>query len=490
MLKNKSAIILSTLALSTTTGCADFLEDFPFDTLGNVGGCPSCGKSTGFVVGTAGSTGTGLGSGNDDATSVGGDETGTQRECADPNSLTAPYVFVYSGSLTGHTKWTCDRIYILEEGAQVEIRDGILDIEPGTTIKGKSGSALIIEKDAVINAVGTPDKPIVFTSDRTKDKTRGDWGGLVLLGNAPTNQGQGIFAEGFPIPRTYGGTNAAHNCGTLQYVRVEWAGFPITIDNELNAITFYGCGTETKMDHVQVHMGFDDGIEWFGGGFDAHHLIVTGAKDDSLDMDLGFSGRLQHIFVHQDPVLGHSGFEVSSNKANPAALPRTKAIVANATIIGSGSSGQGSNAFIFKEGAEFEIYNTIAINSTDELFDLWSPQTMSSMTGGISTIAGSILSTADTATALMEARKGFTLTPENFEDWLKEPARGNFIRLDAELPSASWGAHNIKPPIGGRADTGATDLPSGLVQTDYIGAVDPNAAEDWTKASWTNYSVL
>lgn len=471
----------STVALTNTgvTNCADFLEDFPFDTFGQV---------TGSAVETNNSVGT-VEDGVNTGTVTGGDETGTQRECADPNRLDAPYVLVTANTLTGHTKWTCDKIYILAQDAQVEVRDGVLDIEPGTTIKGKAGSALIIEKDAMINAVGTPDKPIVFTSDKTTNRSPGDWGGLALLGKAPTNQGPDLYAEGFAIPRSYGGDDPAHNCGTLQYLRVEWAGFALTTDNELNGITFYGCGSQTTMDHVQVHMGLDDGIEWFGGGFDAHHLIVTGAKDDALDIDLGFQGALQHIFVHQDPNRGDNAFEVSSNELDYAATPVTKPMIANATIIGSGGTGVKSRAFTFKQGARFGIYNTIAANSTNELFSFSSAETILPMIDGVSTVVGSILGTADSATALMKAEDIPMFTPDLFELWLVEPGRDNHLRKDPGFPSAAWGAHNIKPAKDGLASTGAASLPDGLEPTDYIGAVDPHAEGDWTKASWTNYSV-
>lgn len=486
MLKHKCAITLSVLALATTTGCSEFLEDFPFDTFGQVEDCPSC-TSTGILVVTAGSTGSNLGTGNFDTTSV-GDQTGAPVECADPNDPAAPVEIVDSDKV-GTTNWTCDKIYVLEQDAQVVIKSGVLNIQAGTTIKGKSGSALIIEKDAAINAVGTADKPIVFTSSRPTDQARGDWGGLVFLGKAPTNQGTDIPAEGFATPRTYGGTDATHNCGTLQYVRVEWAGFALSTDNELNAITFYGCGSQTQMDHVQVHMGLDDGIEWFGGGFDAHHLIVTGAKDDSLDLDLGFTGVLQHIFIHQDPAVGDNGFEVSNNELDFKWTPITKPKIANLTFVGSGETGQKSRAFTFKQGADYEIYNSIAVNSKNELFQFQSAETQTYMTGGQATIKGSILDTADDTTPLVKTDDGFTLDAVTLENWLKEPSRENHVRGDAGLPSAAWGSPNIKPAVGGLASTGATTLPAEFVPTTYVGAVDPEAATDWTKAAWTNYSV-
>src|SRR5678816_4396357 len=76
-------------------------------------------------------------------------------------------------------------------------------------------------------------------------RSRGDWGGLVMLGKAPINVGGNIpggtgicppegcknapgtfYIEGLVgnADSVYGGTDPNHNCGTLRYVRVEYAG--------------------------------------------------------------------------------------------------------------------------------------------------------------------------------------------------------------------------------------------------------------------------
>ena len=64
----------------------------------------------------------------------------------------------------------------------------ILTIEPGTKIVGETGKngGLIITRSSKIIADGTVEKPIVFTSEAAKPQ-RGDWSGVVILGNAPTN---------------------------------------------------------------------------------------------------------------------------------------------------------------------------------------------------------------------------------------------------------------------------------------------------------------
>lgn len=128
-----------------------------------------------------------------------------------------------------------------------------LTIEPGTIIKGdkQTMATLIAERGGKIIAQGTADAPIVFTSAQPKGQRKpGDWGGVILCGNAPHNAGQAQIEGG---PRTKHGGNDIHdNSGVLSYVRVEFAGYPFATDQEINGITFGSVGDGTKVDHVQV----------------------------------------------------------------------------------------------------------------------------------------------------------------------------------------------------------------------------------------------
>lgn len=74
---------------------------------------------------------------------------------------------VVSGQITSATTWTSDKIW--ELAGKVVVEGTTLTIEPGTIIKGRTGtgtlaSALIIARGAKIEACGTAAKPIIFTS--------------------------------------------------------------------------------------------------------------------------------------------------------------------------------------------------------------------------------------------------------------------------------------------------------------------------------------
>lgn len=189
---------------------------------------------------------------------------------------------------------TKDKKYLIK--GQVFVRSGaVLTIEPGTVIFGDKASkgTLVIDKGGKIIADGTAAAPIVFTSGQpagTRD--RGDWGGLVILGNAPVNQPDPAI-EGITPAVIFGGTNNADNSGILKYVRVEFAGIELTPNNETNSITLGGVGSGTQMDYTQVSFGGDDGFEWFGGSINSKHLVAFAMWDDCFDVDFGFTGKVQ-----------------------------------------------------------------------------------------------------------------------------------------------------------------------------------------------------
>jgi hypothetical protein len=159
-----------------------------------------------------------------------------------------------------------------------------LEIEPGTIIFGRSGADyLVISRDSKIEATGTAEQPIIMTSYNDViggEVNAGQWGGLVILGNAPSTRcpqddsNCSLQIEGAAEGAVFGGTDSEDNSGILNYLVVKYAGFEIAPDNELNGITFGGVGSGTTVDYVQVHANSDDGVEFFGGSVNAKHLVL------------------------------------------------------------------------------------------------------------------------------------------------------------------------------------------------------------------------
>jgi len=268
-----------------------------------------------------------------------------------------------------------------------------LTIEPGVVIYGSSGAdALVIRRGSQINAVGTPTNPIIFTSESNMLGTAGpdtvqQWGGLIVLGRAPqtdctvdTSKAPGdpdceAFIEGLaPGTAIFGGATETDNSGTMQYVQVRFGGFEFNVGgaggNELNGISLGGVGSGTTFDHIQVHNNFDDGIEWFGGNVSGSHYVLTGIGDDSLDVDVGYKGAAQFVYVRQRATSGNHMIEGDSN-SNPDDTPRTNFVISNATFVGDGSD---IDALLLRGNMDATLVNSIVTTATaGECLDLDGP---------------------------------------------------------------------------------------------------------------------
>jgi hypothetical protein len=396
-----------------------------------------------------------------------------------------------SGTIEADTTWACDHTL---SGIVSVKNNAKLTIQPGVTIKGANGSALVIGKGSQLFAEGTAEAPIVFTSALPAgSRARGDWGGLVLLGTAPNNLQTGTgAAEGLDAndpTYQYGGTDTASSCGALKYVRVEFAGFELTKDNELNGITFYSCGTGTRVDYVQSHMGKDDGLEAFGGQWNGKHIVITGALDDSFDADQGFTGSLQYVFIQQDNAGGNYGFEWSNQKDVLDAMPRTHPVVSNVTFIGTGSSGSPvetkSTAVNFKEGSAGGIHNAILAYSYNAGIELTSEATELIADAGEVAITDTILWNNSVKDGGASPYAGSDDSEWDIQGFVEDAGNRNHIDVDPKLGSYTWGSANIVPAADSPA-LGNGRAVDGLEATDYIGAVK-DAAGDWT-VGWTNYA--
>ncbi len=423
-------------------------------------------------------------------------------------------VVYVDASITASTTWTADTIWILAANTIVYVEAGTLTIEPGTTILGEQGSALIVTRDGDIDARGTADAPIVFTSAQPEGSRKpGDWGGVVLLGDAPLNKSAPRQIEGIEgdEPRAkYGGVDEFSDCGALDYVRIEYAGFEAFEGNELNGLTMGGCGRNTFIRHVQVHMGLDDGIELFGGTVDLKWIVLTGIGDDSLDWDEGWQGRVQFLVIHQYPVHpdpavtknGDEGFESDGNitdtdgdKILENIAPFSMPVVTNVTMLGSNDPASSQSAMHLKEGTGGDLHNMIVGYQTSRGLDIQDALTVDMAIAGDLDITHSLFFSIGATGNVYAASE---TSPDNDGDfneggWLQAPAKDNRFGDNSGIPAPAAPVNGKPPawvsdptvfwipPAGSEAEGSAWTVPDEdfYDSVNYVGAVRPGATVPW-----------
>lgn len=291
-----------------------------------------------------------------------------------------------STDITTNTTWTADKMYLIKNIINVT-SGATLTIEAGTLIKGDKASkaTLVINRGGKINAIGTVDKPIVFTSNQPAGtRAAGDWGGIVILGKAPNNQGndtpiEGITSTTDATKTSHGGTDPADNSGTMKYVRIEFAGVPLSPDNEINGLTLGSVGSGTTLDYIEVYRSGDDAFEFFGGTVNAKHLLAIGTLDDDFDADFGYSGKVQFAlaqrFINLADISGSNGFETDNDGSGSAKTPLTSAVFSNVTVIGplsaanmSGFNANYQHAAQIRRNSSLSILNSIFTGYTEGIY--------------------------------------------------------------------------------------------------------------------------
>ena len=430
---------------------------------------------------------------------------------------------VISADITADRTLHADTVYTLS--GFIHVANGAtLTIQPGTQIQGDFntlGSSLFIMRGAKIQAVGTAELPIVFTSSRPAGQRQpGDWGGLILIGNGIINRSSPVILEGTntggdnPAVDYSGGNDNADNSGELSYVRVEFAGFAPAQDAELNSFTLAAIGSGTKLSYLESEAGLDDSFEFFGGAVDGQHLVSYESGDDHFDMSEGYSGRLQYLIAFQSQVLqpragagnvsnDPEGIENDGcNGANctngQESQPFTIPLVANFTLIGTGpgvvDATTGGIGMMLRRGTGGYYLNGVVSRWPRAAISLRDATTDTRIQAGDLQVKNVLMTDI---TTLFQATSGsntqFELDPvANALEQSVETTASLFTALPSSPAAAA--DFDWTPPGGSAAATGglttfsgavATKAGSFITATAYRGAADP-AGDKWWEG-WTSY---
>lgn len=434
---------------------------------------------------------------------------------------------VISADITSNRTLHSDTVYTLRGFIHVQ-PPAVLTIEAGTTILGDFsvlGSSLFIMRGARIQAVGTADAPIVFTSSRPAGQRQsGDWGGLILIGNATINKAGVVNIEGTgtdPVANpsvNYGqGTTDTDNSGTLRYVRVEFAGFGPADGQELNSFTFAALGSGTQLSYLQSLAGLDDSFEWFGGTADAKYLVSYKSGDDHFDMSEGFRGRLQFLIAVQpstqpsiragagntsgDPVgIENDGCDGNGCTAGRNSQPFTVPLVANFTLIGTGpgtwvdGTGSGGYGMVLRRGTGGFYVNGLISRWPRGAIGLRDAETQTRITNG-DFILRNVLVGADNA-LLFQAGQ-VPVIDAGANNIIQVAQNTTALITAAPLQPANAAALDFTPAAGSPATTGGYSPFTGAVltkagnfvtATTYRGAAPTAGADLRWWAGWTNYA--
>jgi hypothetical protein len=447
-------------------------------------------------------------------------------------TISAKPVVTKTGSLTASETWTSGNVYVLR--GFVNVKSGVvITIQPGTIIKGgtvdedpsgsKRGGTLIVEQGARLEAAGTAQQPIVFTSNRAAGSRRnGDWGGIVLIGKAPHNRPASQSAEGGIGIQLGAFTESTDNSGTLRYVRIEFGGIALTSEanSEINGLTMYGVGSGTTIDHVQVSYSGDDSFEWFGGTVNAKYLVAFRGFDDDFDTDWGYTGKVQFGVSLRDPQVADqsssncfesdnfnsgenaAGVPLTANNGLPLTQPTfanisgflTSGTPSTASTSSTGGSGPYQSAMHLRRNTAISIINSVFVGWPEGLrLDGTATGTLTNASTGALSVEG-----VTVANSLTAVRGAGSITNDQATAYFTLAARKNTVIASSDLATLllNTNSFNLTAPsfLPGSASplltstnavTGGKLSDSFFSSAPYRGAF--NGTDNWL-SGWTNFN--
>lgn len=277
------------------------------------------------------------------------------------------------GNITENKTLYKKNVYLLN-GIVCVKNNATLTIEPGTVIRGdvETVGALVIAKNAKLIANGSLTDPIIFTSNKPAGQRKaGDWGGVIVFGDAPINCVGGFSNLEFldsNISGLYGGQNTDSDSGILNFVRIEFAGKKTGPNKEFNGLSIAGVGKKTILNNIQVSFSDDDSVECYGGNVFLNNLVSFKATDDDFDFTQGVQATISNSLVLRNPFVSSPTIsrclEIGNyNKKENTDFSKkmTSVFANNLTLINTEENNNGlvKEAVYITEGCSLRLQNSL-----------------------------------------------------------------------------------------------------------------------------------
>ena len=243
---------------------------------------------------------------------------------------TGAQVVILEGEVAGEVTLDPSVSYLLESTLIVP-NGAKLIIPAGTKIAARPGGQSVyiaVEKGGQIEVNGTANDPVVMSSVSGQP---GEWGGLLICGDAPTTEGVDVIAEVGGL--VYGGNNAADDSGKINYLVIVGAGAQINSESQFNGLSLYAVGSQTEISNVAAINGADDGVEFFGGTVGLTNFYAFNNEDDSVDWTEGWNGTLTNAYVQHDIAGFSTAIEADGENANPSIVNFTAVSTVGGTAL-------------------------------------------------------------------------------------------------------------------------------------------------------------
>jgi hypothetical protein len=419
------------------------------------------------------------------------------------------------------TRWTAEHIYRMH--SKVFVRSGkILDIEAGTLVladsRSDSATVLVVCRGGKILARGTAAQPIVFTSEldtlgfsgalSNVNLNRGLWGGLLVFGRAPNNLPGGVGnlagdVTGDTASLSYGDSTAPNphdNSGIIEYVSIRYTG--ISDKSNIKGLQLSSVGDSTVVDHVEVYVSNEDGVELLGGTVNLKHVVSAFSAGDAFYYSQGYRGDVQFLFTIQNVIPGgaSNGVNTKIESGDTLLQPTSVGNLWNVTFVSTGDStgksflntytGKYKYALVYKKDGAGTFANSIVTETpyggifvdTSALKDAVKSKTSDSL-GHSLVVKNNIWDRIGAGDSLVGVAMGLPYLATYLSQNTNEV-------VDPVLGGISWSADkrlDPRPSSTGPAYRNVATVPADgfLVQTDFRGAF---GQDNWA-AGWTALSV-